>query len=738
VELRVPNVESVRAWRLEQGVGVMAEDRMFPMRKHVHVVVAVVIIVGVLTLGIVAPAGARTPSGRANPDPGYRPQSSWASSGRTVLVGTDSPDVASARLEAHVRGGSKESFEMTLEPRNRDAISALASAVSDPKSSQFHHYLTAAQWEARFSPTLAQVATVTEWLRSAGLKVGTVSADRLSIAASGDAARVERAFKVTLNIYDVEGQSLQLLATNASVPTRIGGLVQGVLGLDQSFATPDIAGPSLVANDSGSAPPPTGYVNAPQCSQYWGQRTAGAGKPSYGEGYADPLPLNICGYLPQQLQSAYGLNSQYDNGVTGQGETVAIVDAYLSPTLLSDAQTYFADNDPTQPLTTSQFTSMAARPFSNQAHCDASGWYTEQSLDVEAVHTTAPGANILFMGATTCSNSDLISAMRTVIDGGLASVITDSWGANSESSGAIRSAGDTLFEMAAETGITVLFSSGDDGDEFKATGKTVPDYPPSSPWVTAVGGTSLAIDSSGSMQFQTSWSTSNSTLCTASAVQRGTCTVADEGTYVPPAPGKYRNGGGGGTSYIYPEPSYQDPVVPAAMADANMSVTGEANRVVPDISMDADPDTGMLIGFTQTFPNGVRYGQVTYGGTSLSSPLFAGIVALTDEAAGGTSLGFLNPALYQADASGSATGFYDVVPQSNVSAFFTYYADGIDADDGYIKGVVNFGYQGPEAHCTSPGNCQTQDVTISTAPGYDNMTGLGTPAPGFVDVMSSY
>ena len=127
----------------------------------------------------------------------------------------------------------------------------------------------------------------------------------------------------------------------------------------------------------------------------------------------------------------------------------------------------------------------------------------------------------------------------------------------------------------------------------------------------------------------------------------------------------------------------------------------------------------MLIGLTETFPNGVHYGQQAFGGTSLASPLLAGIIALADQAAGGDIPGFLNPTLYTADASGSATGFYDVVPQGDLAVFLVSYANGLNKADGYVKGAITLGYQGPETHCSSPGTCQTQNVTIYTAPGYD-------------------
>ena len=111
----------------------------------------------------------------------------------------------------------------------------------------------------------------------------------------------------------------------------------------------------------------------------------------------------------------------------GHGVTIAIVDAYDSPTLLADAQEYFSHNDPSIPLPKSQFTNIQPKSVGNEAECGASGWYDEQSLDVEAEHTMAPGAHIIFVGAVDCLDSSLLAAENTAITSG-ASVVSNSWG----------------------------------------------------------------------------------------------------------------------------------------------------------------------------------------------------------------------------------------------------------------------------------------------------------------------
>src|SRR5208282_1231253 len=153
--------------------------------------------------------------------------------------------------------------------------------------------------------------------------------------------------------------------------------------------------------------------------------------------------------------------------------------------------------------------------------------------------------------------------------------------------------------------------------------------------------------------------------------------------------------------YYYTQPYYQAPVVPAALALRNQALFGPVPlRVEPDISMDADAQTGMLIGLTQTFPDGVYYDQFKEGGTSLASPLLAGVVADADQAAG-VSLGFLNPTLYKA-YSEYPTTFNDIVPPASplsAAVIRVDYANTVDNSKGYVVSLRVIDYQGPETYC---------------------------------------
>ena len=211
---------------------------------------------------------------------------------------------------------------------------------------------------------------------------------------------------------------------------------------------------------------------------------------------------------------------------TAPGVTVAIIDAYVSPTLYSDAVEYAKRNQGStsrvhgrgsQQWQPGQFKEMIQRPFTKTEECEASGWSGEQTLDVEAVHAMAPGAKVLYVGGKNCTVS-LYNAVEEVVDGHLANIVTDSWtngpeeeeGETTES----REAFNHVLLMAAGTGVGVQFSSGDEGDNFIVSGSQQPSFPGTSPYATAVGGTSVEIGAQNNRLGEVGWSTGISALCT--------------------------------------------------------------------------------------------------------------------------------------------------------------------------------------------------------------------------------
>jgi subtilase family serine protease len=652
------------------------------------------------------------------------------------LAGTASSAATATPRVAGVDPASRISFDVNLALPDRAGAAAFARAVSSPGDSQYRHYLTASQWEARFSPSGARVAAVEAFLRHSGFSVAGVSADRMTIAASGTAAQVQRAFQTTLAYHLIAGKRLRVAERNLAVPTSLGHIVLGVSGVNQVLAHPNSsvdnpARTSAVASSNSQAPPPAGFRVAHPCAAYYGQ-IVDTLLPPFGNGYPSPAPWAVCGYTPPQFRSAYNLTGPDD----GTGVTVAIVDAFLAPTLQADAQRFAQRHDPSHPLTSSQFSVNAPGGYTQQDACGASGWYGEQSLDVEAVHGTAPGAHILYTAGSSCTQTALNEAVQRIVDGHLADVVTNSYGDNGGDvldPPSVKEATDNILMMAAAEGISVLFSSGDNGDEFTTFGVAVPDYPASSPWATAVGGTSLQVASNGRRTGEFGWSTARSFLCNSTFVALGGCTDAQLGTWQP-IDLALDGGSGGGTSFVYPQPFYQAGVVPASLSHFNSAYVGDQPmRVEPDVAMTGDPATGMLVGETQTFPNGVYYDEYRIGGTSVASPLMAGTIARADQEAG-TPLGFLNPELYS--LYGKPNAFYDVRAAGKQDMSRADYANSLDESQGKLYTTRIVDYEGQEQFCEASGKCRTRDVALKTAGGYDNMTGLGSPGEAFVQVLA--
>jgi subtilase family serine protease len=602
--------------------------------------------------------------------------SAGAASQRAALAGSVPAWAKSANFKSTTAGTDQVGFRVYLGWRNAADAEALARSVSDPASAGYGKYLSAAQFRRQFAPSQSDVASVQNWLASQGFTVDYTPLNNHYVAAEGTAAQANAAFGVTLSNYSVHGQTLRAPSSALTVPSSLAATVSAVVGLDDSQS---LIHPNRIVAD---APPSAGFRNAPPCSAYWAEKID----------TTDPgpnFPYAPCGYTPTQLRGAYGVSG---SGLTGAGQTVAIIDAYASPTIVADVNHYSQDNGLPQ-LNGSNFTQVASpgtfkRP--NNPAQDPSGWYGEETLDVEAVHGIAPDAKIVYVGAPN-NRQDLDAALNHVVDRQLAQIVTNSYGFSSEAlpPGYIRPYNDTFIQAAIE-GIGLYFSSGDDGDETGGTGNAAtrtPDWPASSPWVTAVGGTSLEVGAANDYIGERGWSTVKNTLV--------------KGAW---GPNTYVYGSGGGVSRLFTEPGYQ-----TAAGINSAALWGYNGRVTPDVSMVGDPTTGMLVGQTQTFSDGTKYDTYRIGGTSLSSPLFAGMMALADQAAGHAH-GFANPALY---AAGSGA-YRDVVDPTTLTdaAIRVDYVNGENASDGLITSRRWLGFEGTSLHATA---------------GYDDMTGLGSP-----------
>jgi subtilase family serine protease len=645
--------------------------------------------------------------------------SAQAAPSRADLAGTHPAWAVPGRMVAAPDADPAVATRVYLAGRDPAGLAAFAAAVSDPASPRYREFLTSPQELQRFGPTSTQIAAVRAWLTAAGLRVTAVT--RHYVAAAGSVSATQAAYAVRLASFRGPGGAVAMAPEqDASVPAAVRAAVLTVTGLDTA---PIVMKPALAAGPQpGASPqsgPPQAFYTARPCSTYYGQRIATAKPKAYGK----HASWAICGYTPQQLRSAYGLTASTS---TGRGVTVAVVDAYASPTMPADVNAYvkamhFA------PLGSFHQTHPAAYDY--QTQCGQSSWYEEESLDIEAVHTMAPGASIDYFGAKDCTFGPLLDSLTSIVDNHSADIVTDSWtGAEQGLTSADTAQFDQVFEQGAAEGIGFNFSSGDCGYNDPKTGcgssefsdAISADFPTSSPWVTAVGGTSLAIGRQGGYKFETSW---------------GDMVIpqhkrAWKNTPAGPYPGDYSFGTGGGTSRLYQQPSWQAGVVPDALATRLPS--GRTSvipmRVVPDVALDADPATGFLFGMTFRLRGGKDGFMLSrIGGTSLSSPLFTGMEADAAAMAGGDQLGFIDPQLYRMAGTGA---YHDVTDTplgagTHVDLVRNEWADNGTGTGGLRTSLYTLGVdgEGPAAlHATR---------------GYDDATGLGSPTGRFIPDLAS-
>jgi subtilase family serine protease len=616
-----------------------------------------------------------------------------APSTKATLAGSVPSWAKAANFKGAAAGTDSIGFRVYLGWQNPSQVEALAKAVSDPKSASYKQFLTPQQFRQQFSPSQAQVGAVQSWLKSQGFSVNYTPTNNHYVSAEGTVAQAAAAFGTTFGMYSYSGMTLRSPSSAATVPSNLASIVSGVVGLDDSAQLVF----SNRANDP-TAPPSAAFVSAQPCQTYWGQADTttlpSSVKITNPPGYKLPLPLAPCGYTPTQILGAYGLSG---STLTGAGQTVAIIDAYASPTIQADLNAWSINhmNGVSTNITQVVAPGTYNHPERGQKQ-DPQGWYGEETLDVEAVHGMAPAAHVVFVGAPN-NFQDLDAALNHVVDKHLASIVTNSYGWTTEAlpSGFIKPYEDTILQGVAE-GIGIYFSSGDNSDESLVMGYQTVDWPASSPYVTAVGGTSIGIDQSNKRALETGWGTY-------------TASLNSDGSWTTPG---WLYGAGGGVSRLFAEPWYQQ----GTNLSGVFAAQGHSGRAVPDIAAIGDPNTGYLIGQTQTFPDGsTKYSEYRIGGTSLSSPIMAGIMALADQASGSPH-GFANPAFY---AAGGTLAFYDV-QHVNGAVVRANYVNSIDASAGTVYRLRTF----------------DQGLSLKTTAGYDDITGLGTPGKSFIASIS--
>jgi subtilase family serine protease len=668
---------------------------------------------------------------------------------KILLAGTVPSWIHNAEKLRPVNGQKRVAITAYLHWRSEPELQQLIEDQTTPGSPRFGQFLTPALFHAQFSPTIHDVRAVQDALKGMGFRIEYTPASGLFVRASGTVSQIKSAFRVSQDLYQYRGKTLRSHSEDPVIPRSLAGLVTYIGGLDDSrflikpaHFTHAASSPSSIA-----LMPPAGYpVNFP-CSTYWGDTVAQLESPTPFP-YGSNLPWEVCGYTPQQLQQAYGVNKVNE---TGKGVRIAITDLYHSATLHEDVNRFSTNHG--LPLLSYQNFVEIIPPGVNVIPpgdpCSAIGWQVEQTLDVTAVHLMAPDAFIFFVGGR-CDAADQPDAgeaedpLYEVIDNGLADIVSNSWGYIGEQDvapGVVKS--DTAkFMQAAAQGMTLLFGSGDIGDNTPSSPPFTRDiasgsWPPTSPYVTAVGGTSLLLKNASGEKSEFGW-TNYYSLFQNAVISHDGATVTDQGW----GAFGYGGGSGGGPSLIMLEPSYQKNVVPKALATQTYTSSGvpvpldPPRRVTPDISMVADPNTGLLFGETYTISSPpvdagclklsetTEYCEQEIGGTSVATPLFAGVLGMVDQARFSrhlSALGFVNPALYQlqvGETAGSGTPIVDVNAPSKPTS--TLYAQ-LGFDNFVLFAAI-------DSYVDSKGKIiENVDTSLRSEPGYDNVTGLGVP-----------
>lgn len=585
-----------------------------------------------LVAGCFAVASAAAVGGAKQTRGGVSPAAAWVKTrdlkGVVQLKG-QIPGAVSTRTDhavGHLSSG-KLTLNFAFPLHNMAGLNALIQ-----REATTHHYLSRAQIYARFAPPMAQVNALRSWLVSKGFTISHIAPDRLAIAASAPAATVESALQVKINNYrhaafkysaiNVKPYQYYANANAPKVPARLGlQSISGLSNIDRFFTNAQV-----------------------YAAQHPHSRAVRSG-----------------GYLGADLRSLYDINGHDATGQTigftlwTTPERQAAMTSYANlannggtPAITVDPSCTATGNSPTTP---SSCASAAVAPnhlmtILEDGNTDSNanfGSNVETSLDIEAAHSIAPGSALKYyatgcasstepgtgLANAGCNGSDvgMEDAMEDAASDPTLHSVSNSWGYGGDPEGGASDpftvATNNILALAAVSGTSFYFSTGD-------AGTLESGYPADSPYVVAVGGTSV---------YSSTPSTNNSTIDAYSTSTEW-------------------NGSGSWCANIFARPSWQ-----AAPGLAAASCPG---RVTPDISADADPNTGVRFVESTNLTGGTSAGQV--GGTSLAAPLMNGLQADTANFVQSTSLGsgqqlgFVAPTLYQMGNSGNAQNYYrDVV-----------------------------------------------------------------------------
>lgn len=527
------------------------------------------------------------------------PAGALAAAGRRI--GTRPSLPSGAKAVGALSQGTQLSVTVTLQPRDPAALAAYAAAVSTPGSSQYHDYLSVAEFARRFGPTASAIAAAETSLRARGLSPGRLSANGLSFSVTATAARLASGFQTSFERYHL--RSGRTAYANTSAPKVSGSgasVIQSVIGLSNLA----VEKPQALVRATGKATSRGSSVPRTTSS------SAVADCPD-----ADTDSSEYGSYTAQQIAEAYGFDGLYSAGDEGSGVTVALYE--LEPYTATDVASYQSCYGTSVPVTNVS--------VDGGSSCDGDPYCgLEDVLDIEDVIGLAPGVHIKVYEGPNGDGSGPYDTYAQIVSDDTAKVISTSWGLCEAEEGSV-AAENTLFEEAAAQGQSVFAAAGDSGADDCGDGTTSVDDPASQPYVTGVGGTSLTLLPSYS---ETVWNN-----------------------------GSPNGAGGGGVSTLWPMPSYQSGFALSQSA-ISCGTGGHTCREVPDVSADANQNTGYDIYWDDSW-------RAVGGTSAATPTWASLIALADASSGCSSSIGFANPALYAAARTAYATDFNDITSGNN-------------------------------------------------------------------------
>ncbi len=380
-----------------------------------------------------------------------------AASQRTILSMQTAPLLRQARFVQAADPDQQLNLSIGLQVRNEAQMDAMLSAMYDPQSPQYQHYLTPEQFTQMFAPTPDQVEQVTTYLQSQGLTVTGVASDNLLIDASGSVAQVQQTFQTQIDEYQFRNRRFYANATPPDVPTSINRLISSIGGLDNS-----------------------------QHYQPFSHQLAGSQAAQHASGRARTAS-NAPGLAPTDIARAYTIAPLQNNGILGEQQTIALfeLDGYQP----GDVAQYFASYGIDQP----RISTVPVDHFNGSAGMGA----VETELDIEIAGSIAPHANILvYEGPNTVQGIN--DTYARIVNENRAQVVSISWGICEASTGVPElKTLDTIFKQGAMQGMSFVAAAGDSGAYDCQDNRLAVDSPADDPYVTGVGATTLQLNNGG-------------------------------------------------------------------------------------------------------------------------------------------------------------------------------------------------------------------------------------------------